>query len=98
MRNYFPKRPSGAPVHTLSKLYDVPVGIDPPPYFEAEYCLFCGRRRVAVARYRMICLVLETSILRVLLKQYRSPTDPNKFKSATHCWCIVTKVNLICNY
>ena len=21
------------------------------------YCLFCGRRRVAVARYRMICLV-----------------------------------------
>ena len=30
----------------------------PPPYFEAEYCLFCGRRRVAVARYRMICLVL----------------------------------------
>ena len=30
----------------------------PPPYFETEYCLFCGRRRVAVARYRMICLVL----------------------------------------
>ena len=30
-----------------------------PPYFEAEYCLFCGRRRVAVARYRMICLVLK---------------------------------------
>ena len=26
---------------------------------------------------------LITSILRVLLKQYRSPTDPNKFKSAT---------------
>ena len=23
---YFPKRPSGAPLHTLSKLYDVPVG------------------------------------------------------------------------
>ena len=58
MRNYFPKRPSGAPLHTLSKLYDVPVGyVPPPPYFEAEYCLFCGRRRVAVARYRMICLV-----------------------------------------
>ena len=59
MRNYFPKRPSGAPLHNLSILYDVPVGFDPPPpYFEAEYCLFCGRRRVAVARYRMICLVL----------------------------------------
>ena len=60
MRNYFPKRPSGAPLHTLSKLYDVPVGFEtPPPYFEAEYCLFCGRRRVAVARYRMVCLVLS---------------------------------------
>ena len=61
MRNYFPKRPSGAPLHTLSKLYDVPVGFVTPPYFEAEYCLFCGRRRVAVARYRMICLVLADS-------------------------------------
>ena len=62
MRNYFPKRPSGAPLHTLSKLYDVPVGfVTPPPYFEAEYCLFCGRRRVAVARYRMICLVHDNS-------------------------------------
>ena len=41
MRNYFPKRPSGAPLHTLSKLYDVPVGfVPPPPNFEAEYCLF----------------------------------------------------------
>ena len=29
-----------------------------PPYFKAVYCCICGRRRVAVARYRMICLVL----------------------------------------
>ena len=62
MRNYFPKRPSGAPLHTLSKLYDVPVGFVTPPYFEAEYCLFFGRRRVAVARYRMICLVLDRHV------------------------------------
>ena len=62
MRNYFPKRPSGAPLHTLSKLYDVPVGFVLTLYFEAEYCLFCGRRRVAVARYRMICLVLAKII------------------------------------
>ena len=47
--------------HTLSKLYDVPVGFVTPPYFEAIYCLFCGRQRVAVARYRMICVVLSTS-------------------------------------
>ena len=40
MRNYFPKRASGAPYHTLSELYDVPVGFaNPPPLsFEAVYC------------------------------------------------------------
>ena len=60
MRNYFQKRTSGAPLHTLSKLYDVPVGFVflPGTSFEAVYCYICGRRRVAVARYRMICLVL----------------------------------------
>ena len=31
MRNYFPKRTSGALLHTLSKLYDVPVGFVSPP-------------------------------------------------------------------
>ena len=31
----------------------------PSPYFEAVYCFICGRRRVAVARHRMICLVLS---------------------------------------
>ena len=73
MRNYFPKRPSGAPLHTLSKLYDVPVGfVTPPSYFEAEYCLFGGRRRVAVARYRMICLVLaQTNFLEMSDLQFR---------------------------
>ena len=30
MRNYFPKLTSGAPLHTLSKLYDVPVGFVSP--------------------------------------------------------------------
>ena len=41
MRNYFPKRPSGALLHTLSKLYDVPVGfVTPPPYFEAVSLLY----------------------------------------------------------
>ena len=58
MMNYFLKRLSGALLHTLSNLYDVPVGfVTPPPYFEAVYCFICGRRRVAVARYRMIYLV-----------------------------------------
>ena len=62
MRNYFPKRPSGTLLHTLSKFYDLPVGfVTPPSYFEAGYCFICGRRRVAVVRYRMICLVLHIS-------------------------------------
>ena len=69
MRNYFPKRPSGAPLHTLSKLYDVPDGfVLPPPYIEDMYCFICGRRRVAVAQYQMICLVLL----------YFAWTDPKK--------------------
>ena len=63
MRNYFTKRTSGAPFHTLSKLYDVPVGFVPTRYFKAVYCFICGRRMVDVARYRMICLVLFNEIL-----------------------------------
>ena len=50
-------RPSGAPFHTLSKLYDVPVGfVTSLLSFEIH---ICGRRRVAVAPNRMICLVLK---------------------------------------
>ena len=84
MRNYFPKRPSGAPLHTLSKLYDVPVGFEPPPpYFEAEYCLFCGRRRVAVARYRIICLSVGIGGFVIGLGQisffFSCPWKPPKF-------------------
>ena len=56
IRSYFPKRLSGAPLHTLSKLYDVPVGFVAPPILGSEL-LYMGRRRVTVARYRMICLV-----------------------------------------
>ena len=61
MRNCFPKHPPGAPLHTLSKLYDVPGGFVPPS-FGVMYCFICGRRRVAVALYRMICLVLDIEI------------------------------------
>ena len=64
MRNYYPKRPSGALLHTLSKLYDVPVEfLPPPPYVEAVYCFICGCRRVAVALYRMICLVFSQFVI-----------------------------------
>ena len=40
MRNYFPKRPSGAPLHTLSKLYDVPVGLVPPRILRLNIAYF----------------------------------------------------------
>ena len=41
MRNYFPKRPSGAPLHTLTKLFDVPVGfVTPPPILKLCIALF----------------------------------------------------------
>ena len=44
------------------KLYDVPVGLitTTPSSFEALYCFICGRQKMAVARYQMICLVLGT--------------------------------------
>ena len=49
----------GCTASYLSKLYDVPVGfVTPTSYFETVYCFICGRQRVAVARYRMICLVI----------------------------------------
>ena len=63
VRNCFTKRPSGAPLHILSKLYYyVPLFVYPPPpsSFEAVFCFICDLRRVVVARYRMICLVLLT--------------------------------------
>ena len=40
MRNYFPKRPSGAPLHSLSKLYDVPVGFVTPPILRLNIAYF----------------------------------------------------------
>ena len=61
MRNYFPKRRYGAPLHTLSNVYGVPVCfVHPTPYFEVVYCFtsICRRQRVAVARCRMVCLDL----------------------------------------
>ena len=39
MRNYFPKRLSGALLHTLSKLYDVPVGFVTPLFWCGHWCI-----------------------------------------------------------
>ena len=63
---------------------------DPPPYFEAEYCLFCGRRRVAVARYRMICLVL------IQTSQHLTYTNSSTFDLHKHLniWLVQTSQHL----
>ena len=54
---YFSETAIGCTVSYLSKLYDVSFGFEPPPLHLGSVLLFDGRRRVAVARYRMICLV-----------------------------------------
>ena len=64
------------------KLYDVSVGFVSPPSFEAVYCYICGRRGVAVARYRMICLVLVNSILH----QYREHINYLHVESTCHAF------------
>ena len=48
-------RTSGAPLYTLSKLYDVHVGFVSPS-FDAVYCYICGRRVVDVARYTIFTI------------------------------------------
>ena len=40
MKELFSKRPSGAPLYTLSKLYDVPVGFAPPPLLRLCIALY----------------------------------------------------------
>ena len=40
MRNYFPKQPSGAPLHSLSKLYYVPVGFVPLSHLRLSIAIY----------------------------------------------------------
>ena len=58
MRSYFPKRTSGAWFHSLSNLYDVPVGFAIPPHLRQCIALFEVTELLAVAQYRMLCPVL----------------------------------------
>ena len=76
----------GAPLHTLSKLYDVPVNFVALPSFGAVYCFICGRRRVAVAQYRMIYLVPVNSPL--------FPLTCVPAKGLTYC--IIARLSDVC--
>ena len=57
MRNYYPKRPSSASLYTSSYLYDVPISFVAPLILGSEL-RYLWSQRVAVARFRMICLVI----------------------------------------
>ena len=50
----------------LSKLYDNLVGFVLSS-FEDVYCFLCGRRRLAVAQYRMIRPVLSNCVIIILM-------------------------------
>ena len=61
MRNYFPNvRQVNCFILCLNYMM-FPLVLYPPS-FEAVYCYISGRRMVAVARYRMFCLVLIYSL------------------------------------
>ena len=68
MRNYLPKRPSGAPLQTLIEQYDAPVGFVASPSFKLVKSFIYGCRRMVVVRYRMIRLVL---VFTFVLQNYK---------------------------
>ena len=62
MGNYFSKRTSGAPLHTLSKLYDVPVGfVAPLPHFRQWIALFAMAEEWLLLNIRWFVLFLDTA-------------------------------------
>ena len=66
----FLKRPLGAPFHTLSKLCDVPIGLEPPLSL-LRLCIallaVAEGSLLLVARYRVISLVLSNCFLKVAI-------------------------------
>ena len=57
MGNNFPKRPSGAPLHTLLNYIWCSWWFCNTFSFETTSCFICGGKNVTVTRHRMICLV-----------------------------------------
>ena len=67
MRNYFQKRPSGAPLLTLSKLYDAHVGcVAPPPFPHLRQRIALFAVAEGWVLLDMICLVPVISATRFL--------------------------------
>ena len=60
--NRFSETAVGCTASYFVKIVMFPSVMYPLHYFEDVYRFICGRRRFAVARYRMICLVLEKGV------------------------------------
>ena len=77
-----------APIHSLSTLYMIfsLVLKQPPPPIEAVYCFICVRRRVAVARYQMISLVLASESFLSSRTSASSSSTINKVAKSTVAW------------
>ena len=67
LRNYVPKRPSDAPLQTLSILYDVPVGfVTPPPILRLCIALFAVAEGWLLLDIGLFVLVLHTHYHKLL--------------------------------
>ena len=86
MSNYFPKRPLCAPLHTLSKLYDFPVGfVNPPPTLRLSIALF------AVAEVWLLLDIGWFVLFHVFSSRYASVTIP-KPTSGDRRWAKIGKI------
>ena len=86
MRNYFPKRTSGASLLILFKLYDVPAGLVSPLLRQCIAIFAVAEGQQPVAWYRTICLVLS-------LKLVFWTFIFNKIKK-THTWALKKQLKL----
>ena len=72
MRIYFPNRYSGAALHSLSKLYDVPVGFVTTPSFEQCFVKFevaeCWLLLSDLSSLSLHCLYLHAISKKVYLR------------------------------
>ena len=61
---------------------------NPPSLLRQWICYICGRRRVAVARYRMICLVFDTEVDRTAIGFH------GEFATGVYAACQLRKIIL----
>ena len=57
-----------------------------PPSFDAVYCYICGRRRVAVARYPMLCLNLISDVVQKIILMLLVTSELVSDLSSQYSW------------